>query len=376
MRVLVCPDKFRGTLTAPRAAGAIARGWARVRPDDDVQLVPLADGGEGTLDVLVPDADASRLGSRRIDRTVTGPDGDPVDAQAGVRGRAGVVEMAHASGLHLLTPARRDPCRTTSVGTGELMRALMDEGVERLLVGLGGSATNDGGTGMARALGVRFLDVAGGAIREGGAALVDLARIDARGIDTRLAAVDCVGLTDVDNPLCGPLGASATFGPQKGASPDDVWDLDHALGHLAAVAYRDLGLDLQHEPGAGAAGGLGFGLLAFCGASLRPGVDVVMEAVGFDDQIRGADLVVTGEGAFDEQSLHGKVPAGVMRAAELRRIPVAIVCGTADVRPPEGVLVRSLVDRVGPERALSDARRSLELVAEELAADVARGVTR
>jgi glycerate kinase len=155
------------------------------------------------------------------------------------------------SGLQLLTPARRDPCRTTTRGTGELMAALLDEGLDRLVVGLGGSATNDGGAGMARALGIRFLDAAGEAIREGGAALLGLARIDARGIDPRLAAVDCVGLTDVDNPLCGPTGASATFGPQKGASPEDVWDLDHALGHLAAVAYRDLGLDLQHEPGAG-----------------------------------------------------------------------------------------------------------------------------
>ena len=374
MRVLVCPDKFRGTLSAPRAAEAIARGWARARPDDHVRLVPLADGGEGTLDVLAPDADPSLGGSRRIDRTVTGPDGDPVDAQAGVRGRTGVVEMALASGLHLLTPARHDPCRTTTRGTGELMRALLDERVDRLLVGLGGSATNDGGTGMARALGVRFLDATGHAIREGGAALLSLVRIDARGIDPRVHVADIVGLTDVDNPLCGPMGASAIFGPQKGASSEDVWDLDHALGHLAAVAYRDLGLDLQHEPGAGAAGGLGFGLLAFCGASLRSGVEVVMEAAGFDDELQGADLAVTGEGAFDEQSLHGKVPAGVMRAAELRRIPVAIVCGSARIHP-EGVFVRSLVDRVGPERALEDARRSVELVAEELAHDVARGIT-
>jgi glycerate kinase len=186
--------------------------------------------------------------------------------------------------------------------------------------------------------------------------------------------VDCLGLTDVDNPLCGPTGASATFGPQKGASPDDVWDLDHALGHLAAVAYRDLGLDLQHEPGAGAAGGLGFGLIAFCGASLRSGVEAVMEAVGFDEELREADLVVTGEGTFDEQSLRGKVPAGVMRAAEPRRVPVAIVCGAAQIHP-EGIIVRSLVDRVGPERALADARPSVELVAEELAQDIARGAT-
>ncbi len=372
MRVLVCPDKFRGTLTARQAADAIARGWRRARPRDDLVLVPLADGGEGTLDALVPVGDTSVPGCLRIDRTVTGPDGDPVDAQAGVRGRTGVVEMARASGLVLLTPARRDPCRTTTRGTGDLMRALLDRDIDRLLVGLGGSATNDGGTGMARALGIRLLDAQGEEIREGGAALVNLARIDARGIDPRLAAMDCVGLTDVDNPLCGPTGATATYGPQKGASPDDVWDLDRALGHLAAVAYRDLGLDLQHEPGAGSAGGMGFGLLAFCGASLRSGVEVVMETVGFDDEIREAGLLVTGEGTFDEQSLQGKVPAGVMRAAELRTIPVAVVCGSAKVYP-DGVLVRSLVDRVGAERATDDARRSVELVAEELAHDVARG---
>ena len=372
MRVLVCPDKFRGTLTARQAADAIARGWRRARPSDVLVLEPLADGGEGTLDALVPDADPDP-GFRRIELRATGPDGDPLDAEAGVRGRTGVVEMARASGLQLLTRARWDPCRTTSRGTGDLMRALLDQDVDRLLVGLGGSATNDGGTGMARALGIRFLDAEGEAIPEGGAALLNLARIDARGIDPRLATVDCVGLTDVDNPLCGPTGASATYGPQKGASPEDVWDLDRALGHLAAVVYRDLGLDVQHEPGAGAAGGLGFGLLAFCGASLRPGVDAVMEAVGFDDQIRGADLVVTGEGTFDEQSLHGKVPAGVMRAAELARITVAVVCGSARVHP-EGVLVRSLVDRVGPDRATDDARRSVELVAEELAQDIRQDV--
>ena len=365
MRVLVCSDKFRGTLTARQAADAIARGWRRARPSDVLVLEPLADGGEGTLDALVPDADPDP-GFRRIELRATGPDGDPLDAEAGVRGRTGVVEMARASGLQLLTQARWDPCRTTSRGTGDLMRALLDQDVDRLLVGLGG-------TGMARALGIRFLDAEGEAIPEGGAALLNLARIDARGIDPRLATVDCVGLTDVDNPLCGPTGASATYGPQKGASPEDVWDLDRALGHLAAVVYRDLGLDVQHEPGAGAAGGLGFGLLAFCGASLRPGVDAVMEAVGFDDQIRGADLVVTGEGTFDEQSLHGKVPAGVMRAAELARITVAVVCGSARVHP-EGVLVRSLVDRVGPDRATDDARRSVELVAEELAQDIRQDV--
>jgi glycerate kinase len=370
MRVLVCPDKFRGTLTARDAADAIARGWRRARPDDDHDIAPLADGGEGTLDVLAPVDDGS---ARRIARSVTGPLGAPVRATAGVLLGTGIVEMARASGIQLLREGRRDPRRTTTRGTGELMRAMLDEGVERMLVCLGGSATNDGGAGMARALGVRLLDAAGDDIGEGGAALLELARIDARGVDPRLATADVVGLTDVDNPLCGPRGATATFGPQKGASSDDVWELDRALGHLAAIVARDLGVDLQHEPGAGAAGGLGFGLLAFCGAALRPGVQVVMEALGFEERIARSDVAITGEGSFDEQSLRGKVADGVIRTAAIAEVPVAVVCGRATVHPA-GVTVRSLVERVGPDRALDDPVRSVELVAEEVASEVALGV--
>src|SRR5438034_553712 len=362
MRVLVCPDKFRGTLTARQAADAIARGWRRARPDDDVDIAPLADGGEGTLDVLTTLDDTS---ARRISATVTGPLGDPVEALAGVVAGTGIVEMARASGIQLLEDGRRDARRSTTRGTGELMGVLLGEGVERLLVCLGGSATNDGGAGMARALGMRLLDAAGDGVGDGGAALLGLARIDARGVDPRLASVDVVGLTDVDNPLCGPRGASVTFGPQKGASSDDVWELDHALGHLAAVVAKDLGVDLQHEPGAGAAGGLGFGLLAFCGATLRPGVEVVMDTVGFAERIARADVVVTGEGSFDEQSLHGKVADGVLRAAALAGVPVAVACGRAMVHPA-GVTVRSLVERVGPDRAFDDPVRSLELIAGEV----------
>ena len=372
MRVLVCPDKFRGTLTARQAAEAVARGWRRARPDDELELVPLADGGEGTLDVLAP-ADEEGGRSRRITTRVAGPRGDPVEAAAGVVDGTGIVEMARASGLQLLSEARRDPRRTTTRGTGELMRALLDEGVGRLLVCLGGSATNDGGAGMARALGIRFLDAAGDETGEGGEALLDLARIDARGVDPRLATVNVVGVTDVDNPLCGPRGASAVFGPQKGASSDVAWELDRALGHLAAVVARDLGVDRHDEPGAGAAGGLGFGLLAFCGATLRPGVEVVMEASGFAERIARADIAVTGEGSFDEQSLHGKVPDGVIRAATLQSVPVAVICGTARVHP-DGVTVRSLVERVGPDRAFDDPHRSVELVAEEVASDLTLGV--
>ena len=373
MRVLVCPDKFRGTLTAREAADAIARGWRHARPDDELDVLPLADGGEGTLDVLAPVNEDAPTSARRVTRIVAGPRGDPIEATAGVVDATGIVEMARASGLQLLTEARRDPRRTTTRGTGELMRALLDEGVGRLLVCLGGSATNDGGSGMARALGIRFLDSAGEAIREGGAALLDLARIDARGVDPRLAGVNVVGVTDVDNPLCGPRGASAVFGRQKGATDEAVWELDHALGHLAAVAAHDLGVDRRDEPGAGAAGGLGFGLLAFCGAILRPGVDVVMEATGFAERIDGADVAVTGEGSFDEQSLHGKVPDGVIRAATMRNVPVAVICGTARIHP-QGVTVRSLVERMGPDRAFDDPRRSVEIVAEEVASELSIGV--
>ena len=261
-----------------------------------------------------------------------------------------------------MPPERRDPRTTTTAGTGALLLVLLNEEVDRILVGLGGSATNDGGVGLARALGASFADVEGTELREGGASLLDLARIDTTRLDPRLGAVDVTALTDVDNPLCGPRGASAMFGPQKGASEEDVWVLDRALGHLAAVVRRDLGVDARDEPGAGAAGGAGFGLRAFCGAGLRPGVEVVMEAVGFEPKVRGADLVITGEGSLDAGSLHGKVVAGVLRAAELARARAAIVCGRVSVRP-DGAIVRSLEERVGPERARADAEGSVELVA-------------
>jgi glycerate kinase len=366
MRVLVCPDKFRGTLTARQAAEAIEHGWRGERPGDTLDLAPLADGGEGTLDVLAPADDPA---TTRIRRRVTGPLGDPVDAELGVHNGVAIVEMARASGAELLTPARRDPLRTTTYGTGELMAAALEAGVTQVLVCLGGSATNDGGVGMAMALGGRFLDAQGREIARGGGGLADLATIDLGPVHARWRAVEVIGVTDVDNPLCGPTGASAVFGPQKGATPDDAWELDRALTHLAAVAARDLGADRSREPGAGAAGGLGFGLLAFLGARLRPGIDVVMEAVGLPGRLRGADLVITGEGSFDDQSLRGKVPAGVLREAEEAGVPAAVLCGVASVAPA-GVEVRSLVDRVGTDAALGDARRSLELVAAEFARDL------
>jgi len=376
VRILVAPDKFRGTLTARQAAEAFSTGWRRERPDDDLEIVPMADGGEGTMDALV-----DALGGRVEAATVTGPLGDPVDAAfASVPsqgGTLGVVEMARASGLALLDEGRRDPLRTTTRGTGELMARAIDAGAARLVVCIGGSATNDGGVGMASALGGRFLDATGRPIAEGGEALVALARIDLSTMHPGLARVQVTGACDVDNPLTGPSGASAVYGPQKGASADDVAVLDRALGHLAAVVERDLAIALRDEAGAGAAGGLGFGLMAFCGARLHPGVEVVMDAVGLVERIARADLVVTGEGSLDAQSLRGKTPAGVLEACGLAEVPAVIVCGRASIDLP-GVPIVSLVERVGERAALDDARGALITVSAEIAsrADDLIGVTR
>ncbi len=366
MRVLVAPDKFRGTLTARQAADAIANGWKRARPRDHLDLAPMADGGEGTMDALV-----EALGGEVFRPTVTGPLGDEVAAAYGIAdppaGRVAIVEMATASGLHLLGSTRRDPRRTTTRGTGELIGAALGHAPKRLIVGLGGSATNDGGAGMAQALGVRLLDERGVEVRPGGAALTSLTRIDATAIDPRLRDVTCVAATDVDNPLTGWNGASAVYGAQKGATAADVALLDHALGHLAAIVHRDLGVDLRDEPGAGAAGGLGFGLMAFLGAHVRPGVDVVADALDLSSLLAKADLAITGEGRLDEQSMRGKVPAGVIRLALERSVPAVILCGDVGGGLVPDVQVRSLVERFGRDEAVRDARGCLERLAEETA---------
>jgi len=367
VRVLIAPDKFRGTLSARQAAEALAAGWRRRRPTDQLDLAPVADGGEGTTEAVV-----GAMGGELVRVGVHGPLGDPLDASFGfartANGPLAVVESAAASGLQLLPERRRDPRRTSTRGTGELIAAALGRRPRTCVVGLGGSATNDGGAGMAQALGVRLLDAAGGELAAGGASLLQLVRIDASGIDPGIADVTVVAATDVDNPLVGAAGASAVYGPQKGASPEDVALLDGALGHLAAVVARDLGVDLRNEPGAGAAGGLGFGLMAFVGARVRSGVDVIAEVLDLPSRAAAADLVITGEGRFDAQSLRGKAPAGVLRLAREAGTAAVVVCGDAEpgVTVP-GVTVRSLVARFGPDGAMGDARRSVELVAEELA---------
>ena len=324
MRIVVAPDSFKGSLSALGVAEAIERGLRAVWPDAEVRKVPIADGGEGTVDALV-----AATGGRLEERTVRGPLGEPVRARWGVLGdgRTAVIEMAAASGLPLVPKDRRDPRLTTTYGTGELVRAALDAGLSRLVVGVGGSATNDGGTGLARALGVRFLDAAGQDLPEGGAALARLSRVELGGLDPRLASAEVTVACDVDNPLTGPRGASAVYGPQKGATPEMVKELDAALGHYAGVARTATGRDVAGLPGAGAAGGLGAGLLFFTPARLRPGVEIVLETTGFEALVDGADLVVTGEGRTDFQTAMGKAPVGVAAVAKRHGVPVVCLAG-------------------------------------------------
>jgi glycerate 2-kinase len=373
VRVLVAPDKFKGTLSAAEAAAAIARGWRRASPGAEITSVPLADGGEGTLDALV-----GGPGGERRSVTVTGPVGSQVDAEFGLvpgpGGPVGVIEMARASGLALVPPERRDPTRTTTRGTGELMRAAVRSGARRLIVCVGGSGTNDAGAGLAHAVGVLLLDAAGREITEGGAALLDLEEIDVTGLAPELRGVPVEVLVDVDNPLVGPDGASAIFGPQKGATPDDVALLDRALTRFASVILRATGVDVASMPGAGAAGGIGASLAAFLQATLRPGVDAVMDATGVRVRIAAADVAVTGEGTFDAESLRGKVVGGVIREAARgagRRI--VILCGRRAALAPPGAEMAALTDRFGPDRAMVEAGALLEeLAAETAAAPVVR----
>src|SRR5512137_1242855 len=324
MRVVVAPDSYKGSLSALQVAEAMERGVKAVFPDAEVRKVPIADGGEGTVEALV----AATHGTVRH-AEVRGPLGEAVRAAWGVLGdgETAVIEMAAASGLPLVPRDRRDPRITTTHGTGELIRAALDAGLRRVIVGIGGSATNDGGTGMARALGVRLLDAAGADLPEGGAALARLARIDVRHLDPRLADARVIVACDVDNPLTGPRGASAVYGPQKGASPEMVAELDAALRRFAEVAREATGRDVASQPGAGAAGGLGAGLLFFTPARLRPGVEIVLETTHFDEVVRGADLVLTGEGRTDAQTAMGKAPVGVAAAARRHGVPVVCLSG-------------------------------------------------
>ncbi|HEY1389836.1 MAG TPA: glycerate kinase [Ktedonobacterales bacterium] len=345
MYIVVAPQSLKGSLDAPYVGEAIAAGIRRVWPDAAIRVVPVADGGEGTVRALV-----AATGGTLHHATVTGPLGEPVDAEYGMLGsnRAGtaVIEMAAASGLPLVPPEKRDPRVATTRGTGELMRAALDAGARRLLIGIGGSATNDGGAGMAQALGARLLDAQGSELPAGGAALAHLAHIDTSGLDPRLKDIEIQVASDVTNPLCGPEGASAVYGPQKGATPEIVTELDAALAHYGELLKRDLGADVANTPGAGAAGGLGAGLLAFAHAQLVPGAQLVLETLDFAHILQGASLVFTAEGQLDSQTAYGKAVGAVATAA--RKAGAHVVALAGSITADDAVL-----EKLGIDAALS-----------------------
>jgi glycerate kinase len=325
MKIVIAPDSFKDSLAAAEAAAALALGFQDVWPDAELVQCPMADGGEGTVDAILAALDGEARSS-----LVSGPLGQQVKARWGwlPDSRTAIIEMAEASGLQLVPVELRDARFSSTRGTGELVLAALDAGAQKIILTIGGSATNDGGAGMLQALGVKLLDAGGHSIGPGGLPLSVLTILDTKGLDPRLAHVQVEVAADVDNPLCGPHGASFTFGKQKGASPEQIQQLDAALGHFADVAAVVLGTDRRDEPGAGAAGGIGFAAKAFLNATFRPGVEVVAELTGLADKVKGADLVVTGEGRFDAQTLRGKTPLGVARVAKQAGVPVVVVAGT------------------------------------------------
>lgn len=367
-RVLIAPDKFKGSLTATEVAEAVRRGLAvaDVGPRSvDVLCLPVADGGDGTLDA------ALAAGYERMPVRATGPTGETVDTAWGHLDGTAIIEMAEASGLVRLPDQRLAPLTATSRGTGELVAAALDSGVRRIVLGIGGSACTDGGAGLLQALGARLTDHTGTEIGDGGGALADLAAVDLSTLHLRLREVEVIVACDVDNPLTGPHGAAATYGPQKGATPADITLLDAQLTRLADLVAVETGQDLRDSPGAGAAGGVGFAALAALGATLRPGIELVLDLIDFERHLDGVDLVVVGEGALDEQSLRGKAPLGVTRLARAAGARVVAVCGVNELPVDElraaGIeAVYALSDRApSAEVSMRDAASYLEQMATE-----------
>lgn len=373
MKILIAPDSFKESLDAAGVASAIAAGWRDAMPQAELIELPLADGGEGTTAALV-----AATGGEWIPCRVSGPLGTPVDGFWGrLDARRAVVECAAASGLDQVPRELRDPWRATTRGLGELILAALDTGVREIIVGLGGSATNDGGAGMLQALGAQLLDQQGEPIGPGAEGLSQLARIELDTLDPRLAQVHFEVACDVDNPLTGATGAAAVFGPQKGADAALVARMDAALVNYARVIERCTGQQVAQLPGAGAAGGLGAALLAFLAADLKPGIEIVLEAVQLQQQLQGADLVITGEGRIDSQTVRGKTPVGVARRARAAGVPCIALGGSVPVAPEvldalaaEGIqaLFPILPGVVSLEAALTDARHNLRACARNLAA--------
>jgi len=350
MKILIAPDSFKGSNSSMKVAEAIEEGIYRVFPDAEIEKVPIADGGEGTVEALVQ-ANEGEL----VHLTVRGPLGDPVESFYGIvdEGTA-VIEMAAASGLDLVPAEKRDVRRASTYGTGELILHALEQGAEEIILAIGGSATNDGGTGMAAALGYKFLDAAGKELPAGGAGLKNLAKIDDSAVDPRVQKAQFRVACDVNNPLTGERGASAVYGPQKGATPQDVKDLDAALRQLAKVVEAQFNTFADKTPGAGAAGGLGYGLMVFCGASLEKGIDIVLDAVDFDERLEHKDLVITGEGKIDGQTAYGKLPVGVAYRAKQKGVPVLVIAG--DI----GDGIEAVYDR-GIDAVMSTVNRAMSL---------------
>lgn len=376
MKIVIAPDSYKESLSALEVATAIERGFREIWPEADYVKLPVADGGEGTVDAMI----AATQG-RLIHVDVTGPLGEQVNAFYGISGdeQCAFIEMAAASGLEQVPPAQRNPLKTTSWGTGELIRHALDNGVRHIIIGIGGSATNDGGAGMVQALGAKLLDRDDNPIAPGGGALETLARIDIRELDSRLADCHIEVACDVSNTLIGEKGASAVFGPQKGATKEMIARLDSGLEHYAQLIARDLDIQVLELAGGGAAGGMGAGLYAFCGAQLRQGIEIVTDALKLDEQIADADLVITGEGRIDSQTIHGKVPVGVARIAKRYNKPVIGIAGslTADV----GVVHEHGLDAVFSviytictlEEALDNAAENVRMSARNIAATLKAG---
>ncbi|WP_427165564.1 glycerate kinase [Streptomyces sp. C1-1] len=370
-RVLIAADKFKGSLTAVQVAERVTAGLRRVVPAVEVTALPVADGGDGTVDAAVA------AGFERREVRVAGPLGHEVSAAFALRGDTAVVEMAEASGLQRLPKGVFAPLTASTYGSGELLRAALDAGARTIVFGVGGSATTDGGAGMLSALGARFLDADGEPVPPGGGGLDELATADLSGLDPRFADVELVLASDVDNPLTGPKGAPVVYGPQKGASPDDVAALDSALAHYAKVLEEAVGpraAEYAASPGAGAAGGIGYGALLL-GARFRAGIEVMLDVLGFAPALERVDLVITGEGSLDEQTLHGKAPAGVAAAARAADKEVVAVCGRLAL-PPEalgraGIRRVYALTEIEPDvaKCITDAGPILERVAEQIARD-------
>ena len=327
MKIVIAPDSFKGSLTAAEAAEAIETGFRAVYPDAEYVKVPMADGGEGTVQSLV-DATSGTI----ITQLVSGPMGDMVAGFFGILGdrQTAVIEMAAASGIHWVRPKERDVFLASSFGTGQLINAALDRGCDKLIVGLGGSATNDGGMGMMKALGAQFLDQNGVQLTADVRALLQLARIDLQYLDPRLDKTEIVVACDVDNPLCGENGAARVFGPQKGATEEDIAVLDQALTRYGDILSANAGRDIASEPGAGAAGGMGAAFIGLIDAVLKPGVDIVIEIVDLANSLVDANLVITGEGRVDNQTIHGKTPTGVAKVAKSCNLPVICITGSVE----------------------------------------------